>query len=410
MKNKKRTGMILGMAVLTAAVWTGAAAPVKAETEKVEIKNTEIRYPFGTMTLKLPGDWKGRYETKPDKKNDAVKFYHRASRVAWKKEGEEDGGLLFTLRRSPNYDFIHPLANYYLAGSDEKYIYYLTIPGDMQGYEKNKRIAGEWLELAEDVPWIYRNAEAEYPGAPMRTLADVYFRKERSRESKSLGVFPEGEEVWVIGNFPEGWAEVVSDGRKGYVKEEYLEFVEPADREKEETSGDDSEPEKESGKDLGKEPEKEFEKEPGKEPEKEPEDETPQPEPEFRECVLYDGSGNALFIQQAEDGYWYDGNGVNYGFWTDIRMAFDAGVPVSNGNGELFYWTAGEHGEEEIPIQGEVSAMLYDENGNSMQIHMYDGCWYGDDGRYYGATGEIELGGAPVTDASGKVWYWTYQG
>ena len=58
--------------------------------------------------------------------------------------------------------------------------------------------------------------------------------------------------------------------------------------------------------------------------------------------MLYDKDGNAVHIQQAEDGNYYDENGVNYGYWEDIDDAGINGDPITNENGETYYWTTQE--------------------------------------------------------------------
>ena len=49
-----------------------------------------------------------------------------------------------------------------------------------------------------------------------------------------------------------------------------------------------------------------------------------------------------MHIQQAEDGNYYDENGVNYGYWEDIDDAGINGDPITNENGETYYWTTQE--------------------------------------------------------------------
>ena len=40
--------------------------------------------------------------------------------------------------------------------------------------------------------------------------------------------------------------------------------------------------------------------------------------------------------------YYYDENGVNYGYWEDIDDAGINGDPITNENGETYYWTTQE--------------------------------------------------------------------
>lgn len=59
-------------------------------------------------------------------------------------------------------------------------------------------------------------------------------------------------------------------------------------------------------------------------------------------AMLYDEDGNAVHIRQSVDGNYYDENGVNYGYCEDVDDAGINGDPVTNENGETYYWTSEE--------------------------------------------------------------------
>lgn len=62
----------------------------------------------------------------------------------------------------------------------------------------------------------------------------------------------------------------------------------------------------------------------------------------FNGCYLYGEDGKEVYVEQSEDGNWYDENGVCYGSREEIDDAGENGDPVINENGETYYWTTQE--------------------------------------------------------------------
>ena len=62
----------------------------------------------------------------------------------------------------------------------------------------------------------------------------------------------------------------------------------------------------------------------------------------FNGCYLYGEDGKEVYVEQSEDGNWYDENGVCYGSREEIDDAGENGDPVTNENGETYYWTTQE--------------------------------------------------------------------
>lgn len=62
----------------------------------------------------------------------------------------------------------------------------------------------------------------------------------------------------------------------------------------------------------------------------------------FNGCYLYGEDGREVYVEQSEDGNWYDENGVCYGSREEIDNAGENGDPVTNENGETYYWTSQE--------------------------------------------------------------------
>ena len=62
----------------------------------------------------------------------------------------------------------------------------------------------------------------------------------------------------------------------------------------------------------------------------------------FNGCYLYGEDGKEVYVEQSEDGNWHDENGVCYGSREEIDDAGENGDPVTNENGETYYWTTQE--------------------------------------------------------------------
>lgn len=413
MKHRYLRGM--GLLAAGSVLGVGMAAAAYANTgEKrweyvADKKEDNIVCSFRELKLSLPEEWEGKYDTETEE--DSIAFYHKASREAGDKDGEVGCGYLFWLNYSENMDFTEKGPGYYLVGSGENGVYYITVPHDLHGYQKDARILKEWQDMSRDIEWICKNVNADNPGAPMYTTTGVNLRNGKSTEDKVLDVISSDSLVWVTGNMESGWVQVNHDDDKGYIKRDYLEFR----KNWEADSVDSGENDTGSGKadNLA---------EPGESPSRDnkdtdennaPKDDSEIPPQGAFQAVMYGSDGSSVLIKQASDGNWYDEAGVYYGTGDNIGDAMISGDSVTNSNGETFYWTLPEvEGEDpEIPPQGAFQAMMYNADGESVVIRPGDdGNWYDESGVYYGSSDTVNdalSSGASITNANGETYYWS---
>lgn len=112
---------------------------------------------FLEVDVTLPSHWAGKCGI--SKGNDYVSFYHLASRNAFKEDGMEGGGLLFSLNWSEDYSFTDYLPDYEIVGEGASGVYYVELPTDVQGYIDRGVIWNEWLSIVGNVDWIVDNME-----------------------------------------------------------------------------------------------------------------------------------------------------------------------------------------------------------------------------------------------------------
>lgn len=378
--------MKLGMMLICGSL--AAGVPVFAEKQPEEKweytqkqQNGNILYIFEELQLSIPEDWEGKFVTGIEK--GSITFYHKDSLEAGKKDGETGCGALFTIHCSSDYDFAENLPNYYLAGSGEKGIYYITVPGDLHGYQKDETILSQWKEMSADVEEICKNVKTKNPGAPAYTVTEVNFRDKDSMSGKILDVIPSDTEIWITGNLEQDWVKANFDNEDGYVSTDYLELPDLSDEEgKSENSG--SSYEKEDTKDSDADAQNSSEKEENADNEDssggDGEDKTEIPLQGFNQCVVYDENGNARTIKEAEDMNWYDEDGVYYGTFEDVDDGIEQGS-ITNENGETYYFRV-----QDIP--GSDTRVIDDGNGTNIEISRGDdGLWYDEEGNCYGADG-----------------------
>ena len=383
---KRKYLMKLGMMLICGSL--AAGVPVFAEKQPEEKweytqkqQNGNILYIFEELQLSIPEDWEGKFVTGIEK--GSITFYHKDSLEAGKKDGETGCGALFTIHCSSDYDFAENLPNYYLAGSGEKGIYYITVPGDLHGYQKDETILSQWKEMSADVEEICKNVKTKNPGAPAYTVTEVNFRDKDSMSGKILDVIPSDTEIWITGNLEQDWVKVNFDNEDGYVSADYLELPDLSDEEgKSENSG--SSYEKEDTKDSDADAQNSSEKEENADNEDssggDGEDKTEIPLQGFNQCVVYDENGNARTIKEAEDMNWYDEDGVYYGTFEDVDDGIERGS-ITNENGETYYFRV-----QDIP--GSDTRVIDDGNGTNIEISRGDdGLWYDEEGNCYGADG-----------------------
>lgn len=343
-----RDKFLKGMRIFLGCGTLAAIMPVAAGAEPMEEiweytqqnENSYIVYAFKEVELKLPKTWEGKYEMKVE--DESVGFFHRDSLEAGNQDGEEGCGALFWLNYSEDYGFVENTPEYYLVGSGSKGVYYITVPGDLHGYQKDEGILNEWMKMSGEVEEIRKNADSQNPGAPMYTTDAVNFRDKDEMESKVLDVIPSDSEVWVTGNFVNGWAQVNYNGEDGYVKMDYLEFPDDISAYLPEDAG-------ESDRDNSYDNDAETEEETAGAGQQEDSadlgtvsktNDSDIPYQGADGAILYDSNGDSVLVEQADDGYWYDETGVCYGYWEYIQDAGITGAPITNENGETYYWTA----------------------------------------------------------------------
>lgn len=393
MKQKflKGMGVILTCGSLIVSISSSAWAkvPQAAWEYADDTEKGRIIYDFEEVVLKLPKDWEGKYEI--EEQGDSAAFYHKASKEAGEKDGEESCGYIFSLNWSDNYDFAKNLPNYYLVGSGKDKVYYITVPGDLHGYHKNEELLNEWKKMSDDVTEICKSAVSEYPGAPMYTTSDVNFRDGQTTNSKVLDVIPSDSEVWVTGNLDMDWTYVAYDEKKGYVKSDYLEFPSVIDQAGEEKSDTGDETNSNTGTDKGTSSGSGNNSE------------IP-PQGAFQ-MVLYNiYTDEDVIVKRGDDGNWYDDDGVSYG---DAEALMDEGSMIINENGDTFYWQILEKTPSGAIRQGAFQAMLYRSNGEGVLVKYRDGGWYDENDVLYGNVDDAMDTGEQIVNENGEVFYLT---
>lgn len=184
-----------GMTVLSGAAMNVFADVPEDIWEYVQLEDEDgnIIYDFKEVEVAVPQDWEGKYEFETFEKLDgtgsSVTFYHPASREAHEKElgYKNEGGVLFSVCYSENYDFLDVLPSYQIIGSGEKGVYYLMFPTDVQGYVDGGKIWAEWETLTDDYDWIEAKAQMIAPGEGIVDLEQVEDQDVPSGGSSAAG-------------------------------------------------------------------------------------------------------------------------------------------------------------------------------------------------------------------------------
>lgn len=133
--------------------------------------NGELACTFKEVEVLLPAEWIGKSGMTIS--DDAVTFYHLASRQAHLEHDGTPGGRLFSLNYSQDYSFTESEPNYSILGSGAEGIYYMSLPTDMQGYVDDAAILSEWKELSAGLDWIKENIFITTPGEGIVTAQDI---------------------------------------------------------------------------------------------------------------------------------------------------------------------------------------------------------------------------------------------
>lgn len=163
------------------------------EYVQLEDEDDNIIYDFKEVEVAVPQDWEGKYKFETSENQDgtgsSVTFYHPASREAREKElgYKNEGGVLFSVCYSENYDFLDVLPSYQIIGSGEKGVYYLMFPTDVQGYLDGGKIWAEWETLTDDYDWIEARAQMIAPGEGIVDMDKVEEQDAPSGDSSAAG-------------------------------------------------------------------------------------------------------------------------------------------------------------------------------------------------------------------------------
>ena len=185
-------------------------------------------YQFRDVELMIPADWEGKYGLKVDEDANppygTVSVYHKASQEALSADSDKaSGGYLFTLTCSTDDNFADMLPDYHIIGEADGYIYYVSLPTDVQGYTEDKEIWAEWQELYGDVDWVLDHATLlNEEDGKMAAFTAVNIRSTASAFGAIMGVVPKGEIVTIAGEAENGWVPIAYNDIKGYIKQDYL--------------------------------------------------------------------------------------------------------------------------------------------------------------------------------------------
>lgn len=114
------------------------------------------------------------------------------------------------------------------------------------------------------------------------------------------------------------------------------------------------------------------------------------------EVTLFDNDGGEIVLTRADDGEFYDEEGVLYPSVDELRSGDH---PVTNENGETYYW---------IPPQDASSMVLWNADGDSVivQKNRATGIWYDESGISYGDVWSSFDNGEYIIDENGVSYYW----
>lgn len=228
MKGKAVVLVLAGVGVVSGMTLNAGATEDLWSYDLVTDESGDEVYQFRDVELTIPADWDGKYELEVDEDANppygTVAVYHKASQEALSADSDEaSGGYLFTLTCSTDYNFADTLPDCHIIGEADGYIYYVSLPTDVQGYTEDKEIWTEWQELYGDVDWVLDHATLlnEEEGKMAASTA-VNIRSAASTSGAIMGVVPKGGIVTITGEVKNGWVPVAYNEIKGYIKQDYL--------------------------------------------------------------------------------------------------------------------------------------------------------------------------------------------
>lgn len=228
MKGKAVVLVLAGVGVVSGVTLNAGATEDLWSYEVVADEAGDEVYQFRDVGLTIPADWDGKYELEVDEDANppygTVAVYHKASQEALSADSDEtSGGYLFTLTCSTDYNFTDTLPDYHIIGETDGYIYYVTLPTDVQGYTEDKEIWAEWQELYGDVDWVLDHATLlNEEDGKMAASTAVNIRSAASTSGVIMGVVPKGGIVTITGEVENGWVPIAYNDIKGYIKQDYL--------------------------------------------------------------------------------------------------------------------------------------------------------------------------------------------
>ena len=100
----------------------------------------------------------------------------------------------------PAHIFRPSLPDYHIIGEADGYIYYISLPTDVQGDTENAEIWSEWQELYGDMDWVLDHATLlNEDDGKMAVSTAVNIRSTTSTSGAIMGVVPKGEIVTTTG-------------------------------------------------------------------------------------------------------------------------------------------------------------------------------------------------------------------
>lgn len=147
--------MAAGLGLLSGLPMTAAAESSRWNSTSSRNAEGDICIDFKDIQVLLPESWSGK--ARMSASDTAVSFYQGRSRDLWTQElGYANGGWLFSINFSPEYDFLDQ-PSYQCIGEVADGVYYVTFPTDLQAYTNDEQACSEFMEMSADVDWIAQN-------------------------------------------------------------------------------------------------------------------------------------------------------------------------------------------------------------------------------------------------------------
>ena len=110
------------------------------------------------VVVTMDKDWYQKTMVLTD--DSGATFYHKASYQAYKEQGYEDGGRLFTISASVNTDFKELPSFEYIGFNEEECMnYFAVLPTDYQAYAEDESIRAEYDSLWAGVKDVIADIE-----------------------------------------------------------------------------------------------------------------------------------------------------------------------------------------------------------------------------------------------------------